>query len=141
MITTKSKGNFLRAFMQEVWNEKNFEAVEKYVSPTYQIKLDTADPWEGKTLTHQEFKQRLNFSFGSFPDINFEITSLIEEQDHVAITWVLTGTNNGPIGELPPTNKSIRTTGMTIYHFTNELISGHTQVFDRMTVMKQLGFA
>lgn len=42
--------------------------------------------WERKKLNHQEFKDRLDFSFNSFPDINFEITSAIEEENHVAIT-------------------------------------------------------
>ena len=126
--------------MDEVWNKKGFEKVEKYVHHKYTVHLDTADPWEGKTLNHDEFKTRLKFSFDSFPDMNFEITFAIEEENHVAITWILTGTNLGNIGEFPPTKKSIKTNGVTIYHFKENLICGHTQVFDRVTVMRQLGF-
>ena len=135
-----NKEIFLKEFMDEIWNKQGFDKIEQYVHPSYTIKLDTADPWEGKTLSHDDFKERLSFSFNSFPDMNFEITSAIEEESHVAITWILTGTNRGLIGGYPPTNKTIRTTGMTIYHFTDNLISGHTQVFDRVTVAKQLGF-
>jgi len=135
-----NKELFLRAFMEEIWNKKNFNLVEKYVHPEYKIYLDTADPWEGKTLSPIAFRERLTFSFNSFPDMNFEITSAIEDEHHVAITWILTGTNRGEIRELAPTNNSIRTNGITIYHFKDNLISGHTQVFDRVTVMKQLGF-
>jgi len=131
---------FLTDFMEEIWNAKNFEKVEKYVHPEYTIYLDTADPWEGKTLSNEEFKERLKFSFNSFPDMNFEITSAIPDDNHVAITWILSGTNLGNIGQFPPTNKSIKTKGMTIYHFKDGLISGHTQVFDRSSVSKQLGF-
>jgi len=134
------KETFLRAFMNDIWNKQSFELIEKYVHPQYIIHLDTADPWEGKTLSHADFKQRLKFSFDSFPDMNFEITSAIPEENHVAITWILRGTNLGMIGEYPATKKSIETTGMTIYHFKDNLISGHTQVFDRTTVMRQLGF-
>jgi steroid delta-isomerase-like uncharacterized protein len=135
-----NKESFLREFMDEIWNKKNFAKVQNYLHPAYTIHLDASDPWEGKTLTHTEFRDRLNFSFKSFPDMNFEITSAIPDENHVAITWILTGTNLGMIGEYPPTKKAINTTGMTIYHFKNDLISGHTQVFDRITVMKQLGF-
>ncbi len=135
-----SKEQRLRQFMQEVWNEKKIASVDQYLAQEYSIKLDTADPWEGKTLSHSDFQQRLNHSFNSFSDMHFDITSSIEEETHVAITWILTGTNDGPIGDLPPTGKSIRTNGMTIYHFKGQLICGHTQVFDRMTVMRQLGF-
>lgn len=135
-----NKEIFLREFMDDVWNKKNVANIKKYIHPEYTVYLDPADPWEGKTLTHSEFQVRLDYSFNSFPDMNFEITSSITEEHHVAITWILTGTNLGNIGEFPPTKKPINTKGITIYHFTNELISGHTQIFDRITVMKQLGF-
>ena len=135
-----NKENFLREFMTEVWNNHDFDKVEKYIHSDYTVYLDTEDPWEGKTLSHTEFKTRLKYSFDSFPDMHFEITSAIEEENHVAVTWILTGTNRGMIGEIPATNKSIETNGITIYHFENNLISGHTQVFDRKMVAKQLGF-
>ena len=135
-----NKESFLREFMNEIWNQKNYDKVEQYVHKEYTIHLDTAAPWEGKTISHSEFKERLSFSFNSFPYMNFEITSAIPEENHVAVTWILTGTNLGMIGEYPPTHKSINTNGLTIYHFKDNLINGHTQVFDRRTVMKQLGF-
>lgn len=135
-----NKESFLRDFMDEVWNQQRFDKVEQYIHKEYTIHLDTSDPWEGKTLTHFEFKERLRFSFNSFPDMKFEITAAIPEENHVAITWILTGTNLGMIGEFPPTKKAIHTKGITIYHFKDNLINGHTQVFDRTTVMKQLGF-
>jgi steroid delta-isomerase-like uncharacterized protein len=135
-----NKESFLREFMDEIWNKQSFDKVEQYIHKEYTIHLDTTDPWEGETLNHSKFKERLKFSFNSFPDINFEITSAIQEENHVAITWILTGTNLGMIGGNPPTKKVINTKGITIYHFKDNLINGHTQIFDRITVMKQLGF-
>lgn len=135
-----NKEKFLRDFMDEVWNKQGFDKVAKYVHGQYTIHIDNTDPWEGKTLNHIEYKERLKYSFGSFPEMHFEITSAIEDGNHVAITWILTGTNLGSIGGYPPTQKAIKTNGMTIYHFKGGLINGHTQVFDRTTVMKQLGF-
>ena len=131
---------FLRAFMEEIWNKKDVEVIEKYVGPEYKIHLDPADPWEGQTLSHKVFRERLKYSFDSFPDMHFTVTSAISDEDHVAITWIMTGTNSGSIGDFPPTHKSIKTNGMTIYHFKDNKINGHTQVFDRKTVMRQLGF-
>lgn len=136
-----NKEAFLREFMDEIWNEKNLEHIEKYVHPEYTIHLDPGDPWEGETLSRLDFRERLEVgSFEAFPDINFEITSAIEEENHVAASWILRGTNLGNIGGFPPTKKAIQTKGITIYHFKDNLISGHTQIFDRKTVMKQLAF-
>ena len=130
----------LREFMQHVWNEKNFESIPKYLAQDYTIHVDNADPWEGKTLNHDEFETRLNYTFNSFPDIHFDIKTAVSDGDLVAITWVMTGTNSGKIGELPATNKKIEANGVTIYHFMDGKICGHTQVFDRTTIIKQLGF-
>jgi len=136
-----NKEKVLRSFIDSIWNNKQIDRVEEFVAPEYSIHLDTGDPWEGKTLDYSEFKKRLDYSFNSFPDIHFEITSAIEVIQHVAVTWNLTGTNLGEIQGFPPTGKKIKTKGMTIYHFSNNLISGHSQVFDQKTVIKQLGFA
>ncbi len=134
------KISFLKTFMEDVWNNKNIENIEEYIFPAYQIHLDKADPWEGKTLSFNDFIMRLRYSFDSFPDMHFNILSAIEDGDNVAITWILTGTNLGKIGDMPSTNKPIKTNGITIYHFKDNKICGHTQVFDRMTVFRQLGF-
>jgi predicted ester cyclase len=92
------------------------------------------------TLDHAEYKKRLLYSFDSFPDIHFSIQTAISDGDYVAITWLMTGTNLGKIGDFPPTNKPIKTLGTTIYYFVNNKVSGHYQVFDRTIVMKQLGY-
>jgi len=130
----------LKNFMQKVWNEKEFDCISEFVNPEYTILLDNADPWEGKVLNHTEFKKRLHYSFDAFPDMHFAIQQLVADGNYVAITWIMTGTNLGSIGDIPATRKSIKTFGSTIYHFQNGKLSGHSQVFDRTTVMKQLGF-
>jgi steroid delta-isomerase-like uncharacterized protein len=130
----------LNEFIQKVWNEKDVDSIEEYLHPAYTIHLDTGDPWEGKTLNLEEFKVRLRYSFDSFPDIYFNTLFSIADGNYVAMHWIMTGTNLGPIGGFPPTGKSIKAPGITIYHFNNGKICGHSQVFDRTTVMKQLGF-
>src|SRR4051812_21583221 len=106
----------VRDFMLRVWNEKDFNCIPEFVHPEYTVHLDAGDPWDGKTLNHEQFKIRLFYSFNSFPDIHFEIQTAISDAEHVAITWIMTGTNLGNIGNIPATNKSIKTLGSTIYH-------------------------
>lgn len=130
----------IKRFIQKVWNEKDFDSIINYVSPGYTIYKDPSDPWEGRTLNFEEFAMRLDYTFDSFPDIHCEIKTVISCGDDVAITWIMTGTNCGKTGAFLPTGKSIHTNGRTVYYFRNGKLSGHSQVFDRATVMKQLGF-
>jgi predicted ester cyclase len=90
--------------------------------------------------SNDEFKTRLNDSFGPFPDIHFEILAAISDGDNVAITCIMTGTNPSPVGSFPPTGKAINTKVTSIYRFSNGKICGYSQVFDRTTVMRQPGF-
>lgn len=136
----KDNVSILHEFMDRVWNHQEFDAVSQFVAEQYTIRLDAGDPWEGKTFTNGEYIKRLHHSFDSFPDMHFAIQQTIADGDSVVITWKMTGTNLGAIGAIPATGKKIKTTGMTLYHFSNGKLSGHTQVFDRITVMKQLGF-
>lgn len=126
--------------MQRVWNEKNIDAVSDYLAETYTIYLDHADPWEGKTLNREEFVARLRHTFGPFPDVHFHIQTTVSDADSVAVTWRMTGTNTGPIGDYPATHKKIEVDGISIYRFRDGKICGHMQVFDRTAVMRQLGF-
>ena len=135
-----SNKEMLLEFIERVWNQQRTDVVGEYLADSYTIHIDTGDPWEGKTLTHSEYKKRLQSSFSSFPDIHFAIQSTIADGDFVAITWILTGTNLGYIDKYPPTNKKIHTTCMTMYYFKSGKICGHSQVLDRTTVMRQLGY-
>ena len=131
----------IREFINMVWNEKNFDSITNYVAPAYTIDKDPSDPWERKTLNWEEFAMRLDYTFDLFPDIKFEILTTIAVENSVAISWLMTGTNNGKNGIFPPTGKSIRTVGATKYYFNGTKICGHSQVFDRATLIKQLGYS
>ena len=48
---------------------QGFNKVEKYVHNEYPIHVDYANPWEGKTLNHTEFKERLKYSFDSYAEL------------------------------------------------------------------------
>jgi steroid delta-isomerase-like uncharacterized protein len=135
-----SNENILRSFFDCVWNGKDYAAVPGFVAAEYAIHLDAGDPWEGKTLDHAAFLERLHFSFDSFPDMRFEIQSTVADGDAVGVSWIMTGTNLGEIAGFPATGKAIKTAGMTLYRFKDGKVCGHSQVFDRATVIRQLGF-
>jgi predicted ester cyclase len=140
LILNMDHEKILKEFIRRVWNEKEISAVPEFEAPDYTEWLDRGDTWEGRTLDNLEFITRLRYSFDSFPDIHFKIHTAIADEDHVAIGGVLTGTHKGPIGAFPPTGLGIEAPGMTGYHFSKGLISGHHQVFDRTMVARQLGF-
>lgn len=131
----------LTEFMEAVWNNGDLDAVDGFLADQYTIQSDPGDPWDGATLSRAGFKDRLIASRAPFPDLRFDLTDVIAGQDCVAIAWSMHGTQTGALGPLPPTGRRINVQGMTIYYFREGRITGHRQIVDRLSVVRQLGLA
>lgn len=131
--------DILFKLIDEVWNKGNFDRLDDLISPNYVIRNDPGDACEFMTLDLSAFKQRVDKSRAVFPDLHFDIEDAIAEEDKVAISWFMTGTQQGDLPGLPATGKQIKVSGLTIYYFFEGKIIGHWQVFDRLGLMGQLG--
>jgi len=137
MSNTHQK-EILAAFIQEVWNEGNLAAADKYIAGKYTIRHDPGDPWDKQELDLQGFKDRLRLSRAPFPDQRFEIQELFADGEAVVMTWFWTGTHLGDMPGFPATGISIQMSGATVYYFEGERITGHWQITDRLGVYQQL---
>jgi predicted ester cyclase len=55
------------------------------------------------------------------------------------VRWTATGTNTGP-GDIPPTGKSVRNTGMDLVRFMDGKVTETLLYFDTGDWMTQLGY-
>lgn len=129
----------VRDLFERVWNTGDVSGVDELIAPRYVIHSDPGDPWEGQTLDLEGFRNRLTTSRAPFPDLHFEIEALVADDDHVAVGWLMRGTNTGALGNRPATGRAIAVRGITIYDVENGRIAGHRQAMDRFAVMQQLG--
>lgn len=129
----------LHQFMELVWNTGDVSLVPTFVAEQYTVHSDPGDPWEGQTLSREEFAARLRISRAPFPDLRFEVTDTLADGDRVAISWTMRGTHLAAMGAVPATGRAIAVQGMTIYTFAAGYLTGHRQVVDRLAVAAQLG--
>lgn len=125
-------------FLEDVWNQGRVEAVDHYLSSSYTIHHDPGDPWDGKTLSIDAFKDRLVQSRAMAPDQTFTIERMVEEGQAIAVGWTWSGTHLGDIPDIPATGRHITMSGLTIYDFEGDRLCGHWQVADRLSVFQQL---
>lgn len=129
----------LARFLEEVWNEGDESAVDRYLASVYAVQHDPGDPWHGKTLSRDEFKHRLRTSRAPFPDQRFAVAHSVAEGDCVAICWTWAATHKGDLPGFPATGRTITMSGITFYFFDAEdRLTGHWQAVDRLGVMMQL---
>jgi len=69
---------------------------------------------------------------------DIKIEGALSGNNKVAVSWYFTGTQKGEIPGLPVTHKKVKVSGITIYYFTNDKISGHWQIVDRLGFLEQL---
>ncbi len=131
----------LAEFMEAVWNQGDAAAVDRFLADRYVIHSDPGDPWDGRTLSRDEFRQRLITSRAPFPDLRFDVSETIAQGDRVAIAWTMRGHQTGAVAGHPGTGRAIEVQGMTVYYFADGRITGHRQVVDRLTAGRQLGVA
>ncbi len=129
----------LERLIEQVWNRGQLGLVESLIAPQYTVHQDPGDPWEGRTLNREEYRERVAYSRRVFPDLCFTIGETVAENDRVAILWRLSGTQLGDIIGIPATGKAIDVAGLTIYYASDQGFSGHRQLIDRFDVLQQLG--
>jgi steroid delta-isomerase-like uncharacterized protein len=125
-------------FFDRVWNERDLGDLGLFLAPRYTIRSDPGDPWDGKTLTREEFAERLTLSCAPFPDQRFTIDEMIAEGNRVAVDWRWAGTHLGDLPGFPASRRVIRVSGLTHYDFEDGLLRGHRQQADRLSVFQQL---
>ncbi|QXQ08205.1 ester cyclase [Sphingosinicellaceae bacterium] len=129
----------LAEFLETVWSLGDVEACDHFVGANYTVRHDPGDPWHGRTLDREGFKDRVRTSRAPFPDQRFHVAALLEDDGKVAVAWTWTATHQGDIPGFPATGQPLAMSGLTVYDFDAEgLITGHWQVSDRLGVYGQL---
>ncbi len=125
----------IRRFFEEVWNDKNLEAIDELVAAD---SVDHALP-PGLPQGREGAKAFTGMYLSAFPDTKMTIEDIITEGDKVVTRWRATGTHTGELMGIPATGKQVTVTGLDINRYSNGKIVEHWGEFDQMGMMQQLG--
>lgn len=121
----------------ELWNKGNLAlADELYIPDIIRHAVDIFEDISGI----EAYKEWVKNTRTQYPDFNVKTEELIVKDDRIIWRWTVTGTNKGPIGELPPTGKKIQFSGVTISKVTNGKITEQWFYWNAATVLTQLGY-
>jgi predicted ester cyclase len=129
-----------RAFYEHA-NARNFEAIDALHAPGYTTEYM---PGMAGPLNEEQNRMMLQGWMMAFPDLQFEITLEVADEEHVVTHWVGSGTHTGPMHT--PSGDVIEPTGKKLHLFgatTMEMQDGkHTKAwtfFDQASMLVQLG--
>lgn len=96
------------------------------------------DPGRPPSIGREEQNERSRNLLATFPDAHIEINDIVAMDDKVGARWTMRGTHKGNFGPIPPTNKTVEMTGMTIYRIVNDQIAAAHSNIDQLTMLQQL---
>ena len=103
------------------------------------------DAFEDQPLTSDEAARFWPSWLAGFPEMDYEITRTIAGESVVVVQWIFTGAHSEPIEppifsqSLPPTGRTIRIRGISVFDVAGGLIQRETAYIDLATLYVELG--
>jgi steroid delta-isomerase-like uncharacterized protein len=121
----------------DAWNSHDPERFVKLLDEKLVVESDTIPQ---KRLTGKEAVKGFFLTYvTAFPDLHFEIDQMLAVGDYVITQWTATGTHQGDLVGIPPTNRKAVTHGCTVAEFRNGK-GVHDRIYwDSGNLLRQLG--
>jgi steroid delta-isomerase-like uncharacterized protein len=119
------------------WNSHDPRKVARFFSPSF---IGDDIGIEGKLVGQRDIIRNVLYDFLGFPDLTFEITQVISQDDRFVMDWVCRGTHLGHVMNIPPTGRRIELRGVSIYKVGDDgkIVSG-IRVWDMAGMLRQIG--
>lgn len=93
---------------------------------------------EGDRSLEEDIQFAVPF-FTAFPDLRAIVEDMVTEGDMVVTRWVMHGTHEGPIHDIPATGKRVTIKGVTIKRITSGKVVEEWSLIDMLGLMQQVG--
>lgn len=138
MTTPEENKQIVRRAVAEGVNAQDLQAFRDMLAPDYSRHSQaTAEMPEIRGA--DQMLTMVQGYFAAFPDWREEIDLMIAEGDKVAYITTGTGTHLGPLGDIPPTGKTVEVTNYIVQRFENGKIAETWAGWDNLAVLTQLG--
>jgi steroid delta-isomerase-like uncharacterized protein len=120
-----------------IWNEADFSAAGDLYASDY----IRHHPIPSANVSFEDFKNTVTALHDSFPDCKFTFNNTLVKEDKIIVFATFTGTNTGPLEDLPPTGKNAKVSGVYVFRIAEGKIAEEWTYFNLLSYYQQLGFA
>jgi len=118
----------------------NMAIFDEVLSPDYVRHCQAMPPEFQELHGTDQFKAFIADFLTAVPDCYDSVLFVIAENDMVAYVTKMTGTQTGPMGELPASGKEFTLTNIVIHRIGDGKIAETWVSWDNVTMLTQLGF-
>ena len=132
-MSTEDNKTLARRAIEE-GNQRNWAVLDELFVPDF--------VYHQASMTIQglePYKQFLSVYLTAFPDLHLTIEDMIAEGDTVVVRQTASGTHQGDLMGIPPTDKQITVSGIAIIRVANGKVVEEWFNSDALGMMQQLG--
>jgi steroid delta-isomerase-like uncharacterized protein len=133
--TAEANKAVIRRFVEEVQNQRNWEAYEELNDPSF---VNYSAP-PGIPNDREGGKLFLGGFLNAFPDARFTVDDMIAEGDQVVTKKTFTGTHKEEFFGIPATGNTVTLQFVDIMRVCDGRITEHWLCMDQLSFMQQLG--
>ncbi len=133
-MSTEANKALVRRFEEEVWNGRNPSRVDEFFAASHVFRAAGNPP-----LDREGHRTMIGHFQRAFPDGRNTTDDLIADEDRVAQRWTYRGTHRGVFQGIPPTDRQVTLTGISIWRVEGGKIVESWHELDTLGLMQQLG--
>ncbi|GAB7017884.1 ester cyclase [Halostagnicola bangensis] len=134
-MTTDSKA-LVRRDPEEIWTDGNLDAIDEIFAETFVLHDPSAgDERQGR----EEYRGYVETYREAFPDVTYEVESVIGEDEAVALRYTAQGTHEGAFMGIEPTGERVSVSGMEMYRVEDGEITEMWTNYDALGLLQELG--
>jgi len=119
----------------EFFNRRNLAAIDDFIAPDYVLRA--TDP--ALSSGREAIRDSIAAYIAGFSDLRVTIDELIAVDDRVVAVMTFTGTHDGELFGVPPTQRRIRVRQIAIYRIAGGKVVEEWECSDQLALMQQLG--
>ncbi|MFC4549056.1 MULTISPECIES: ester cyclase [Halorussus] len=135
MATTQDNERLHRRITEEVWEQKNYDAIDELVAEDYVLH----DPSMPEPVRGRDEYREMAEMGASIVDGPIEIDQLLAMDDYVVSRWTQRGTHVGKMGNVEPTNEEVTINGIDINRFEDGKLAETWAEVNLLNMLMQVG--
>lgn len=127
----------MKTYLDSCWNMGDIEKLKNITTVNFTRNLNGIPV----AMNQSEMQAHMKIAFTGFPDLKVSVDSTFVKSNTIFTHWTATGTHTGRFGEMMPTGKKMKVSGLSQLYFNTEgNLAQESVVYNELNLLQQLGY-
>jgi steroid delta-isomerase-like uncharacterized protein len=136
IMSAENNKTLVSRFHEDVFGKRDLSRINEVIAPDFVQYLPGAtEPIRGP----EGFGRWVAGLFEAFPDLEVPVEEILSEDERVVTRYLMRGTHQGSLMDIPPTGKRVEVAGMNVIRLSEGRLIEKRDEYDLFGLLKQLG--